>query len=102
VNRSRPVLAEEAVFLYETFHLLNPSRLQHFGGAGVIPFAEIDAFCRLFAITDEREMVARQLRRLDQAYLGLVDKTRQRTRNSPVTSNGRKHPGHPHQPARRP
>ena len=88
-------MEEAAVFLYEAFHLLNPSRPQHFGGAGTIPFTEIDAFCRLFSITEDRETVARQLRRLDQAYLGLMDKTKHRT-------NGRNHTGHPHQPAWRP
>jgi hypothetical protein len=94
-------VAEEAAFLYEAFHLLYPSRPQHFGGAGAIPFTEIDAFCRLFAITEERETVARQLRRLDVAYLGLVENRKQRT-PSPSVTNGRNHARHPHQPARRP
>jgi hypothetical protein len=99
VNRSRPLVEEDARGLYEAFHLLHPSRPQHFGGAGAIPFTEIDAFCRLFAITEARETVARQLRRLDVAYLGLVEKNR--TPRTPVT-NGRNHARHPHQPARRP
>jgi hypothetical protein len=94
-------VAEEAIFLYEAFHLLNPSRLQHFGGPGAIPFTEIDAFCRLFALMDDKETVARQLRRLDQAYLGLVEKRTQRTRTPPVT-NGRNDARHPHQSTRRP
>jgi hypothetical protein len=96
----RPLVEEDARFLYEAFHLLHPSRPQHFGGAGAIPFTEIDAFCRLFAIT-ERDTVARQLRRLDVAYLGLVENRKQRTPSEPVT-NGRNHARHPHQPARRP
>jgi hypothetical protein len=91
---------EDARFLYETFHLLNPSRPQHFGGAGPIPFAEIDAFCRLFAITDDKETVARQLRRLDLAYLDLVETRKART--TQLVTNGRNHARHPHQPARRP
>jgi hypothetical protein len=94
-------VAEEAAFLYEAFHLLHPSRPQHFGGAGAIPFTEIDAFCRLFAITEDTETVARQLRRLDQAYLGLVDSRKQQPRTPPVT-NGRNDARHPHQSARRP
>ena len=100
VNRSRPQVEEDAIFLYEAFHLLNPSRPGHFSGAGAIPLAEIDAFCRLFAITD-RETVARQLRRLDAAFLGLLEDRRRRTLPQPVT-NGRNDAGHHHQPARRP
>jgi hypothetical protein len=60
--------AEEA---WSAFAALNESRPIHFGGAGAIPLSEIEAYCRLVGLedADEREQLARLVRRADRFYL---------------------------------
>jgi hypothetical protein len=86
---------EEHRFLYDAFHLLHPSRPVHLGGAGAIPFVEIDAFCRLFGVTAERATFARLLRRLDHAYLQLMETRKSRTL-TPTEQHGGNDPRHHH------
>jgi hypothetical protein len=56
---------------WAAFAALHPSRPTHFGGAGAIPTSELEAHFRLIGLDDpeEREVLARLVRRIDRAYL---------------------------------
>ena len=84
VNASRPELDEENVFVMTVFQHLSPSRPVYFGGAGPIPFTEIEAFCRLAGFSPEERLdLAQQIRALDLIYLDLIDKRKQSRRTLP-------------------
>jgi len=73
---SRPVPHDDAAPYFEAFHALSPSRNMGFESAGAIPVGEILAYCELIGLKndDDRRLMLRFVRVLDNAYLKAVKK----------------------------
>jgi len=81
---NRPKLTLWIAPYYEAYSTLNGSRQIGMNGAGPIPLSEIDAYTRLYGITDqdEKEKYVTMINALDSAYLKFYaakQKTERRT-----------------------
>lgn len=82
MNRSKPVLDEENALVMEMFQFVSPSRPVYMGGAGAVPLAEIEVFCRMAGFGRQEALeVAQDLRELDLLFLDLMDQQRKRARS---------------------
>lgn len=81
---NRPWVEEQSEFYYESFQVLTHSRPIGFGGPLPVPLAEIECFMRLYDVFDfERVAFVKVFRRIDLAYLELIDKRKKNTLPQP-------------------